>query len=277
VVEAKDIIPILVIGGLAYLALRGRAEEAPPEEEKPPIPQPGPPGLPILAPPPREIVPPPRIPYPIEFLLSPLPREEIVLPPPYPPILAPPLPSEVEEAMKPITSEVERLAEETRRKLEEARRVIEESRREAEEFTAIVQLAQAPPPPPQYIPPPQYPVEPTPPALEEFERALREYAREEWERVENALRQYGGYAVIFKTEPPSDRIDMFMRMLTNININTRGVCVYGGGYRWYDYIQAYVYDVKASWSPSMIPECKRLIRGAIESAFGGYYTEVREY
>lgn len=213
-VEAKDIIPIIVLGGLAYLALRGRAEEIPPPpEEKPPTPQPGPPGLPIF---------------------------------------------EVEEA---------------RRVLEEIQRIIEE-RREAEVFTPPVIIEQ---PPPQYVPPPAYPVEPTPMALEEFQRALEEYSKQEWERVENALRQYGGYAVIFKTEPPSDRIDMFMRMLTNININTRGVCVYGGGYRWYDYLQAFVYDVKASWSPSMIPECKRLIRGAIESAFGGYYTEVREY
>jgi hypothetical protein len=116
VVEAKDIIPILVIGGLAYLALRGRAEEIPPSppEEKPPIPP----------------------------------------PPPYPPILElPPLPPEVEEAMKPITPEVERLAEETRRKLEEARRVleeirkiIEERRREAEVFTPPVIIEQPPPP-----------------------------------------------------------------------------------------------------------------------------------
>jgi hypothetical protein len=60
VVEAKDIIPILVLGGLAYLALRRRAEELPPPppEEKPPIPQP-PPYPPILAPPIEEIVPPP--------------------------------------------------------------------------------------------------------------------------------------------------------------------------------------------------------------------------
>jgi hypothetical protein len=219
VVEAKDIIPILVIGGLAYLALRGRAEEAPPEKEKPPIPQPGPPGLPILA---------------------------------------PPLPPEVEEA---------------RRIIEEIQEVVEERRREAEVFTPPVIIEQPPPP---YVPPPPYPVEPTLMALEEFQRALREYAREEWERVENALRQYGGYAVIFKTEPSPERLALFENMLLNININTRGACVYGGGYRWYDYLSAYVYDVKASWSPSMV-ECKRLIRSAIESAFSGYYTEVREY
>jgi len=241
-VEAKDIVPILVIGGLAYLALRGRAEEipSPPLEEKPPMPQPGPPGLPILE-----------------------------------------LPPEVEEAMKPITPEVERIAEETRRKLEEARRVleeiqrvIEERRREAEVFTPPVIIEQ---PPPQYVPPPTYPAEPTPIALQEFERALREYSKQEWERVEDSLRTYGGYAVIFKTEPPPERLAMFESMLLNININTRGACVYGGGYRWYDYMKAFVYDVKASWSPSMISECKRLIRGAIESAFSGYYTEVRGY
>jgi hypothetical protein len=225
VVEAKDIIPIIVLGGLAYLAFRGRAEEIPPPppEEKPPIPQPGPPGLPILAP--------------------------------------PPLPPEVEEAM---------------RVLEEIQKIIEERRREAEVFTPPV-IIEPPPPPPQYIPPPRYPAEPTPLALEEFERAMREYAREEWERVENSLRQYGGYAVIFKTEPPPERLAMFENMLLNININTRGMCVFGGGYRWYDYVQAFVYDVKASWSPSMVPECKRRIRSAIESAFSGYYSEVREY
>jgi hypothetical protein len=112
VVEAKDIIPILVIGGLVLLSRR-RAEEVPPPppEEKPPLP--GPPW-------------------------------------PYPPILE--LPPEVEEAMKPITPEVERLAEATRERLEEIKRIIEEiqrvveeRRREAEEFML---LAQAPPPPP---------------------------------------------------------------------------------------------------------------------------------
>jgi hypothetical protein len=86
--------------------------------------------------------------------------------------------------------------------------------------------------------------------------------------------------VIFKTEPPSDRITMFMNMLLNININTRGMCVYGGGYRWYDYLQAWVYDVRATWvsyDEERKRECKRHIRVAIESAFAGYYTEVKEY
>jgi len=245
-VEAKDIIPIIVIGGLVLLARRRRAEEIPPPpEEEPPIP----------------IIPPP---------------------PPYPLVLeTPPLPPEVEEAMKPIAPEVERLAEETRRMLEEVREVLEEIQRTIEERGREAEEPlpppPPPPPPPQYTPPPAYPAEPTPIALEEFERALREYAREEWERVENALRQYGGYAVIFRVEPPSDRLAMFENMLLNININTRGMCVFGGGYRWYDYLQAFVYDVKATWSPSMVEECKRLIRSAIESAFSGYYVEVREY
>jgi hypothetical protein len=108
-VEARDIIPILVIGGLIYLAWR--REEAvppPPPEEKPPIPQPPPPPPypPILAPPPEEILPPPEevapleIPYPVE--LPPPPREvtpvppEKILPPPrmeiMPIAVSPPLP-----------------------------------------------------------------------------------------------------------------------------------------------------------------------------------------
>jgi hypothetical protein len=239
-VEAKDIILIVVLGGLILLSRR--REEAvppPPPEEKPPLPPPW----------------------------------------PYPPILE--LPPEIEEAMKPITPEVERLTAEARARLEEARRIIEEVQRRVEErrLEAEEQLPPIPPPPPppQYIPPPAYPAEPTPPALEEFERAMREYSKQEWERVEQALITYGGYAVIFKVEPPSERITMFMNMLVNINVNTRGMCVHGGGYRWYDYLQAWVYDVKASWSPSMVGECKRHIRSAIESAFGGYYAEVREY
>jgi hypothetical protein len=120
---------------------------------------------------------------------------------------------------------------------------------------------------------------PTREAVEEWRERMREYARQEWENVERALKTYGGYAVIFKTEPPPERIAMFEKMLLNININTRGMCVYGGGYRWYDYLRAWAYDVKATWSPSedMKAECKRLIRAAVESAFAGYYSEVREY
>jgi hypothetical protein len=143
-----------------------------------------------------------------------------------------------------------------------------------------VEIQPPPPsPPPEIVLPPPYPEVPTPEALKEWEEKMREYARQEWERVEQALRQYGGYAIIFKVEPPSERITMFMNMLVNINVNTRGMCVYGGGYRWYDYLQAWVYDVKATWSPSedVKRECKRMIRSAIESAFAGYYSEVREY
>jgi hypothetical protein len=143
-----------------------------------------------------------------------------------------------------------------------------------------VEIQPPPPsPPPELVLPPPYPEVPTPEAIEAWRERMREYARMEWERVEQALKQYGGYAVVFKVEPPSERITMFMNMLLNINVNTRGMCVYGGGYRWYDYLQAWVYDVKATWSPdpAMRAECKRLIRSAIEGAFTGYYAEVREY
>ena len=132
------------------------------------------------------------------------------------------------------------------------------------------------PPPTTVTPPvrvePVTPVTPPPPASTPAPAG-------EWARVEEALRRYGGYAVIFRREPPSDRIAMFQNMLVNINVNTRGMCVYGGGYRWYDELKAWVYDVKATWSPNpmMVAECKRLIRGAIEAAFAGYYDEVREY
>jgi hypothetical protein len=143
-----------------------------------------------------------------------------------------------------------------------------------------VEIQPPPPaPPPELVLPPPYPEVPTQEALKKWEEEIREYARQEWEKVEQALKTYGGYAVIFKVEPPPERLAMFESMLLNININSRGMCVYGGGYRWYDYLQAWVYDVKATWSPSedMKAECKRRIRAAIESAFSGYYTEVREY
>jgi hypothetical protein len=144
-----------------------------------------------------------------------------------------------------------------------------------------VEIQPLPPaPPPEIVLPPPYPEVPTPEAIEEWEEEMREYARQEWERVEQSLRTYGGYAVIFKTEPPSDRLAMFENMLLNININTKGMCVYGGGYGWYDYLQAWVYDVKATWAAydeEMKRECKRHIRAAIESAFAGYYAEVWEY
>jgi len=135
------------------------------------------------------------------------------------------------------------------------------------------------PPPPTWSPPPPYPEEPTPEKVEEWRREMQEYARREWEATETALRKYGGFAVIFDNEPPGDRLARFQQMLININVNTRGLCVYGGGYRWYDYWNAYVYTVLASFSNDcgVKEECKRMIRGAIETAFSGYYREVVEY
>ena len=102
-VEAKDIIPILVIGGLILLGSRARApEEAvpppPPPEEKPPVPPP-PPYPPILGeelpppeekppvPPPEEVQPAP--PYPIEFLLPPRRVEVMPMAVPPPPLEEP--------------------------------------------------------------------------------------------------------------------------------------------------------------------------------------------
>ena len=136
-----------------------------------------------------------------------------------------------------------------------------------------------PPPPPTWSPPPPYPEEPTPEKVEDWRREIQEYARKEWEATEATLKKYGGYAVIFDSEPPPGRLALFMNMLLNIQSNTRGLCVYGGGYRWYDYWNAWVYTVLATFSPScsIQEECKRMIRGAIESAFSGLYREVLEY
>jgi ElaB/YqjD/DUF883 family membrane-anchored ribosome-binding protein len=149
VVEAKDIIPILVIGGLILLGLsRARA----PEE---------------AVPPPPEKPPPPPLPP----------------PPPYPPILAPPeeiekeiekarmeaemyraeaerlwaeserlrteaerLWAEAEEKMERARREAEEIRERARRILERIQRVVEERRREAEEF--MLQAPESQPPPP---------------------------------------------------------------------------------------------------------------------------------
>jgi hypothetical protein len=121
VVEAKDIIPILVIGGL-YLALRRREETVPPppeeKPEKPPMPQP-PPYPPVLAPeevppppPPEEVLPPPEVPYPVEFLLpppprSPPPREVMPMAVAPPPEELPPVPPELllsQVSLEPVAS-----------------------------------------------------------------------------------------------------------------------------------------------------------------------------
>ena len=135
------------------------------------------------------------------------------------------------------------------------------------------------PPPPTWSPPPPYPEEPTPEKVEEWRREYEEYARREWEVTEYSLKKHGGYAVIFDREPPGDRLALFQQMLVNINVNSRGLCVYGGGYRWYDYWNAWVYTVLATYSTNcvIVEECKRMIRGAIETAFGGLYREVLEY
>jgi hypothetical protein len=135
------------------------------------------------------------------------------------------------------------------------------------------------PPPPSWEPPPQYPEEPTPERIEEWRQEYAKYAKKEWEATETALKRYGGYAVIFDREPPADRLALFMNMLLNIQHNTRGLCVYGGGFRWYDYINAYAYTVLATFSASCVTqeECKRMIRGAIESAFSGLYRDIWEY
>jgi hypothetical protein len=135
------------------------------------------------------------------------------------------------------------------------------------------------PPPPRWEPPPSYPEEPTPERVEEWRREMQEHARREWEVTEYYLKKYGGFAVIFDREPPSDRIARFQQMLVNINVNTRGLCVYGGGFRWYDYLGAWVYTVLATYSTNCIiqEECRRMIRGAIETAFGGLYRDVWEY
>jgi hypothetical protein len=134
------------------------------------------------------------------------------------------------------------------------------------------------PPPPTWTPPP-YPEEPTPEKVEEWRREYEEYAKKEWEVTEYYLKKHGGFAVIFDTEPPADRLARFQQMLVNINVNTRGLCVHGGGYRWYDYWNAWVYTVLATYSTNCIVqnECKRYIRSAIESAFSGLYRDVLEY
>jgi hypothetical protein len=179
---------------------------------------------------------------------------------------------------------------EVEEKEEEARRSIQESPREPTPTPPQPPPAQPPPPPPPpprepqpppptWEPPPHYPEEPIPEKVEEWRREYEEYARREWEVTEYYLKKHGGFAVIFDREPPPDRLALFQQMLVNINVNTRGLCVYGGGYRWYDYVNAWVYTVLATFSPScsIQEECKRRIRGAIESAFSGLYREVLEY
>ena len=135
-------------------------------------------------------------------------------------------------------------------------------------------------PPPPAPPPESIPILPTPPTppvppVEELTFP---------EGVLRAFSSYGGYAVVFISRAPSDaQLTLFQQMLLNININTRGACVYGGG--WPTTVlskttgaevgRAWV--VYASFSPTMREECKRMIRPAIETVFGGVYDYVIEF
>jgi hypothetical protein len=201
------------------------------------------------------------------LLRRPRPKVEAPPPPPSPPeipeIPKPPV-EKIEDVIEEVRKTMERLEEEYREWLEESKKYQEERREEEEKAEKAVHEVIA-----------ELMKEPYKASIEQLE----ELARKELEEVEESLREYGGFLIIFREEPPEDRKLMFMNMLNTINWNTRGMCVYGGGFRWYDALDAYAWDVKATWSPSETwkEECKRLIRGAIVSAFTGYIREVREY
>jgi hypothetical protein len=99
-----------------------------------------------------------------------------------------------------------------------------------------------------------------------------------------AFSTYGGYAVVFISREPSDaQLSLFQQLLLNININTQGLCVFGGGWptpvlsKTTGATVGGAWTVYASFSPTMIAECKRMIRPAIETAFAGTYDYVIEF
>jgi hypothetical protein len=145
-----------------------------------------------------------------------------------------------------------------------------------------VEIQPPPPtPPPESIPtlppPPTPPAPPPVPPVEELTFP---------EGVLRAFNNYGGYAVVFISRAPSDaQLNLFQQLLLNININTRGVCVYGGGWPTPVLSKTTGAEVGKAWvvyatfspSPTMREECKRLIRGAIEAAFARTYDYVIEF
>jgi hypothetical protein len=138
----------------------------------------------------------------------------------------------------------------------------------------IVTRARPTPPPPSPPPPPVTP----PPAIPPAEELTFP------ESVLKAFRDYGGYAIVFISREPSDaQLNLFRQLLLHINISTRGLCVLGGGWptpvlsKVTGVVVGRAWTVYASFSPTTREGCKRLIRGAIESAFAGTYDYVIEF
>jgi hypothetical protein len=160
VVEARDIIPILVLGGLILLSRR-RAEEPlpppPPPEETPPSPPPWP-QLPILVSSPEaEEARRKAEEYRAEAERLWAEAERLKAE-------AEALRLEAEARLERAFREAEEIRERARRVLEGIQRIIEERRREAEEFM-LAQESPAPPPVTEYPPEVITPRIPRPPGI----------------------------------------------------------------------------------------------------------------
>jgi flagellar biosynthesis GTPase FlhF len=153
VVEAKDIIPIIVLGGLAYLALRRRAEEIPPEEEKPSPPPP--PSWPWPQPPvlsaeaERARAEAERLRAEAEALWAEAERLKAE---------AEMIRREAESRLEEAFKRAEEVRERAREIIERIQERIERRRREAEEFMLLAQA------PPEVSPPPEEAVTPPTPS-----------------------------------------------------------------------------------------------------------------
>jgi hypothetical protein len=110
----------------------------------------------------------------------------------------------------------------------------------------------------------------------DVEEALR--AGDDFSRTVDALRRYGGVLIIFREEPTEEMHRLFERMLVNISINSGGLCIGGGGYRWYDSLKAPAWSVIIPVvSETKKQECVNHVIAAATTAYGGRIHQIITY
>jgi len=131
------------------------------------------------------------------------------------------------------------------------------------------------PPTPARPPPQQPPEREHPQPVLEERKSVRITEGEVREAVKTRLNAIKSIApkpnevlfVIFEIEPPQDRFTSALNMLLNLNLNTRGNCVFRGG------CTAQLCDIHI-YHTSGYERCIDSARAALATAFNGYYREI---